>query len=355
MSPLPFVSVIIPACNAEAVLAEALGSVRHQSFPNYEVLIVDDGSTDRTGEVAQRFAGADPRFRLFQQANGGCPAARNTALRQARGEWIAFLDADDVWLPTKLERQFQLLEDDPKANFLFANYYVWNGRVDLIPRYSRRSKFPEGEVLHRLRDWNVFGTSTVVVQRQTLERVGHFDPELQNGQDWDLWLRIAEAGLRARGVWEPQARYRIWPGNITANKVRTTNYAVRLFEKALARPQPPGRLRHYQRSLRMARAFAELARAQSLLEHRPAEVPPAVLRAWKFYPPHIKWLWRYLGLVWPSALGGSWMAKTMRRKLKAWRMGKRLEVCPLESKGPVSDRGNLAGAGRRSCTIPEPF
>ena len=322
----PLVSVIVPACNAEKVLGDALASAQQQTYRELEIIVVDDGSTDGTGEVARRFAAADGRIRLLQQANGGSAAARNAALGNAHGEWIAFLDADDVWLPTKIESQLRLWQSDPAANFLFANYWNWDGQRDISVQYSRRRKFPKGNVLRELIYWGLFRTSTVMVRRETLDRAGLFDPELRNVHDWDLWLRIGETGFWARGVWEPQVRYRIWEKNASANRVNIARFVVRTLEKALARPQPAARLRHYRRAWRIARAQLELMQAQSLVSSAPDAVPAAVLRAWRCYPRRLKWLMRYLALVWPDALGGRWTSAAVRKKLRRWRMGQRVEM-----------------------------
>jgi GT2 family glycosyltransferase len=321
MNQSPLVSVVVPACNAEGVLAEALQSVRQQTYPGYEVIVVDDGSTDRTDEIALGFCREDSRFKLIRQANAGSAVARNTALKNAAGELITFLDADDLWLPTKLESQIRLWRSDPRANLIFTNYWIWNGQEDRFPRYRNAKKFPEGDVsfLHRE---NAFGTSTVMIPRETLEKAGPFDPELRGAQDWDLWLRISETGMRARGVREPQARYRIWSGNITADRVKNATYAVRVMEKAVARNPSAARLRRYRRGLCMARARLELARVHGLMQQSPGEVPQAVLRAWRCYPSDFQWLVGYFGLVWPAALGGNWTARAVRKKLQmtqGWR------------------------------------
>jgi glycosyltransferase involved in cell wall biosynthesis len=321
MNQSPFISVVVPAYNAEKVLSEALESVRRQSFQHHEVIVVDDGSTDRTGEIARRFCDEDSRFKLIRQANAGSAVARNTAIKQAAGEWIAFLDADDFWLPTKLESQINLWKSDPGANLIFTNYWIWSGQEDRFLRYRNARKFPEGhfQFLHLE---NVFGTSTVMIPRELFEKAGPFDPELRGAQDWDLWLRISENGLRARGVWEPQARYRIWPGGVTADRVRNATYGVRVMEKAVARSGSSPRLKGYRRALRMARARLELSRVHSLMKQSPAEVPRTVLRAWRCYPSDVKWLAGYLGLIWPAALGGNWTSRAVRKQLqitRGWR------------------------------------
>ena len=146
----PLVSIIIPAFNAAPVLVEALESARVQTFQNFEAIIVDDGSTDDTAEIARRFCAGDSRFRLLRQANAGLPAARNTALGQANGKWIAFLDADDAWLAQKLEHQLALAGEDARANFLFTNFYFWDGARDLAIRYRANRPLPDGDTSTKL-------------------------------------------------------------------------------------------------------------------------------------------------------------------------------------------------------------
>jgi glycosyltransferase involved in cell wall biosynthesis len=327
MNASPLVSIVIPAFNSEKVLTDALESVRTQTHTNFEALVVDDGSTDRTMEIASKYATDDTRFRCLKQSNAGSAVARNTALKQARGQWIAFLDSDDVWFPTKLETQLRLSNEDSAANLLFSNYWIWNGGQDRCLRYSRRREFPEGDLVGRLYRGNTFGTSTVMVRRDMMDRVVGFDPELRHVHDWDLWLRISEAGMHARGVWEPQIRYRIWSGNVTANRVRNATFAVRVMEKAVARAssQSSVQLADYRYGLRLAQARLELATAQSLIESSPREARAAVFRAWRCRPGRVEWLIRYLGLVWPAALGGRWTARAARTAVKQWRVGWRSE------------------------------
>jgi len=151
----------------------------------------------------------DVRFILLrQQKNIGESVARNAALKQARGEWIAFLDADDVWLPGKLAAQLDLLRREPNANLLFTDYFLWDGQNDFGRRYSDPDKFPDGDVSRRLIFFDLFGISTVMIKREILDVVGLFDVEMSLAQDWDLWLRIAERGLCAKGVRQPMVRYR---------------------------------------------------------------------------------------------------------------------------------------------------
>jgi len=297
----PRVSIIVPAYNVELFLAEALASVQQQTFREFEVIVVDDGSTDRTSEIARQFVEKDARFILLRQPNAGPAAACNVALKQARGEWIAFLGADDVWLPEKLTAQLDLLEQEPHANLLFTDYFLWNGQSDCGRRYGDPDKFPNGDVGRRLIFFDLFGTSTVMIKREILDVVGPFDVELLLAEDWDLWLRIAERGLCAKGVRQPLTRYRVWPGSASRNTLLMREANVLVLEKALTRPQRAAWRRAYKRSLQIARGNLEFTRVRPLIETQPKAVPAAALRAWLHCPTRLKWLLWYFMTLWPNS------------------------------------------------------
>lgn len=310
----PRITIIIPAFNAESFLAETLASVQRQTFRAFEAIVVDDGSADRTGEIARQFAEQDGRFVLLRQTHAGEAAARNLALKRARGEWVAFLDADDVWLPEKLAAQLDLLAEEPRANLLFTDCFLWDGRNDFDRRYANPHKFPDGDASRRLIYFDLFATSTVMLKREMVDAVGWFDAELPPAEDWDLWLRVAERGLCVKGVQRPMARYRSWPGQISRDKVRMCKANVRVLEKALARPQSALRRRAYQRSLRIARGNLELASARPLIETQPRAVPAAALRAWRHCPIRLKWLLWYIAALWPGSPWAEIVYSKMRRK-----------------------------------------
>ena len=310
----PRISIIIPAYNVEPFLAETLASVQQQTFHDFEVIVVDDGSTDLTGEVAQRFAEKDERFILLRQKKVGECVARNVALERVRGEWIAFLDADDVWLPEKLAAQLDLLKQEPNANLLFSDYFLWDGKNDFGRRYSDSRKFPDGDVGRRLIFFDLFGTSTVMIKREALDAVGLMDIELSAAPDWDLWLRIAERGLCSKGVRQPLARYRLWSGNVSRNIIRMCESNVLILEKALARPQRAAWRRDYKRSLQIARGNLELAKVRPLIETQPKAVPAAALRAWLHCPIRIKWLLWYFATLWPNSPWAGVVYRKIRRK-----------------------------------------
>src|SRR5262245_58991929 len=124
---MPRVSILIPLFDGEAFIGESLASVRAQTVEDWEAIVVDDGSSDGGAAIAAEAAARDARIRLLRQANAHTQAARNTALAAARGEWIALLDQDDVWLPEKLARQLDLAARQPRANLLFTETRHWDG------------------------------------------------------------------------------------------------------------------------------------------------------------------------------------------------------------------------------------
>jgi glycosyltransferase involved in cell wall biosynthesis len=315
MTDLPLVSVIVPAYNAAAVLRDALRSVAHQTYPRWEAIVVDDGSTDATGDLVREFAARDARFRLIQQPNAGVSAARNAGIAQARGEIIAFLDSDDFWFQPKLEQQLHLWNKHPEANLLFTNYRSWDGQNERELRYQSGSKFPEGNPIRRLIFFNLYATHTILLKRSALEKAGLFDPLLSIGEDWDLWLRLAEDGLNARGLIEPMSYYRVWPGNTMRQSLRVAESNVQVLEKNLEATRRAELRPLYRRSLAIARGQLELARARPFLESAPEKLAPALWNAWRHHPRRLKWLVWFGAVQWPKSMGGALLARLVHREI----------------------------------------
>jgi len=188
---VPRVSIVIPTYNRRLLLKETLDSVMAQSYTDFEVLVIDDGSDDGTREMVTGIS--DPRIRYDGQAHSGLPAAgRNRGIRISRGAWIAFLDSDDLWLPDKLEKQLQLNETRPDIGLFYSMATTIGHGNDQVPTIPYR-RMRSGHVFEDLFYFNFIPTLTVLVRRATLDHVGLFDerPDFKAIEDYDLWLRIA--------------------------------------------------------------------------------------------------------------------------------------------------------------------
>ena len=182
----PIVSVIIPVFNRPGFIRQAIDSVVEQSYEDREIIIVDDGSTDLTPVV---LAGYGDRIRRIHQPNRGVSAARNTGIRSAKGDLIAFLDADDYWLPGKLARQVAFFQDHPQARICQTEeIWIRNGRR-VNPK--KRHKKPSGFIFEPSLALCLVSPSAVMLRKTLLEEVGGFDERLPACEDYDLWLRIA--------------------------------------------------------------------------------------------------------------------------------------------------------------------
>jgi glycosyltransferase involved in cell wall biosynthesis len=181
--PPAVISVVIPVYNAEAYLAQALESAARQTYPRIEVLVIDDGSTDRSAEVARGHP--DSRIRVARQPNEGPAAARNHGVRLARGDFLAFLDADDVWDPVKLELQLEALRVHPDAAMAFGDLVPVHDAVD--PHTG--DLIPCGDAMHAP------SVGTLLIRAADFHRVGCFDPRWRVGEFIDWYARARDLGL----------------------------------------------------------------------------------------------------------------------------------------------------------------
>lgn len=181
------VSVVIATYNRATQVKEAIDSVLAQTAPVREIIVVDDGSRDNTRE--QLLAYGD-KVRPFFQKNGGASAARNLAMREAKGEWIAFLDDDDVWLPNKIERQMEIASANPALGLVYCSDYAVDEQLKIL--YTRNAAITNrGDVFERLLIKNFIFTSCVMARRSAVEKAGYMNLDFKFAQDWDLWLKIA--------------------------------------------------------------------------------------------------------------------------------------------------------------------
>lgn len=247
---MPKVSVIIPAYNALRYLPETIDSLFKQTFEDFEAIIVNDGSTD---SIEDWFDGIkDPRLKLISQVNQGQSKARNSGLEHAQGEFIAFLDADDLWEPSKLEKQVSLLMSNPEVGVI----YTWVAGIDSegVLRGRVIKNFAEGNVWKDLTQHNILECgSTPLIRRICFAKVGVFDERLPPCEDLDLWLRIA-CHYNFLVIKEPLVYYRQHASSSGKNwQVAEKNYIIAL-EKAFDNPPPTISLDELE-SLK-ARAFA---------------------------------------------------------------------------------------------------
>jgi teichuronic acid biosynthesis glycosyltransferase TuaG len=213
MSPAPAVSVITPVWNAVATLAATVASVRAQSFADWEMLIVDDGSTDGSRALAERLAAEEPRLRLLGwERNRGAAAARNAGIRAGRGRFLAFLDADDLWYPEKLEVQIGYMQDEG-VPFSFASYrrIAADGRPLGVVRVPARVDHA------RLLRGNAIPCLTAVFDRLHYGRAEM--PDLRRRQDYGLWLTLLARGGEAHGLLQVLADYRVRPGSLSSGRL----------------------------------------------------------------------------------------------------------------------------------------
>jgi glycosyltransferase involved in cell wall biosynthesis len=228
----PLVSIIIPAYNVSAYIGEALNSVFAQDFKSYEVIVVDDGSTDTT-ELAKVLEPYRQRISYIHQANRGISAARNAALRVARGKLVALLDADDVWLEGKLSEQLEFMKqggyDMVYGNALLFGEAPWRNGTTFMDRSPS-----DGTVsLNSLLDLRcTVVVSTVIMRKDLVEQVGGFDEEDRNiTEDFDLWLRLARIDARIGYQKKVVAKYRYRSDSVSASRVRIHEAALRVLQK----------------------------------------------------------------------------------------------------------------------------
>lgn len=197
----PRVSVIIPVYNAEKFISKTIDSVIAQTFSDWEIIAVDDGSVDRSPQILKKYSEKMPKkIKVITQKNKGVSIARNKAISAAKGEFIACLDQDDLWLPTKLEEQIRVLESNGEVGMVYCDSYVIdeNGKIikksvmeSILSRSFIRPKKFRGDIFDELFCVNFISLETVVVRKSVLKKVGLFNPKFKIAEDYDLFLRIA--------------------------------------------------------------------------------------------------------------------------------------------------------------------
>ena len=322
----PLVSVIMPAYNAERYLADSIRSVLAQTYADWELVVVDDGSTDGTARVARGFALADERVRYLYQENGGQGSARNTGLRNSRGTLVAFLDADDLWAADKLARQVAALEESG-CDVVFSGGYIFSddGAGDeTAPFKTPRGKFGGAEMFDRLFAENFIPVLSVLARKQALADAGFFAEErqYQNCEDYELWLRLAERGALFFGMGERLVRYRRHAASMThrQSKILLPMIAV------LRRHQRPGGPRGAEEKERIRGLYR--AAVSALLEEGRVDEARRCMREFTAWDSGalVTQLQSALLAVWPGGYNSisreclyraEWHAKSLRGRFSA--------------------------------------
>ena len=225
---MPRVSVIIPAYNSGATITETLRSVLVQTYSDFEIIVADDGSTDNTTEMVLRLAQEDNRIHLFQlKANQGVSKARNFAISNATGEWIAFLDSDDLWVEDKLEKQLKLAEKT-NADIVYCSYGIIDDKGNrtctdfIVEKHTSYDK-----MLAR----NVISCSTALIKKEYFNKYS-FSSEYAH-EDYALWMEMLRDGLDAYGNTEILAYYRLYSGTRSSNKIKAAKNRWIIYRKHL--------------------------------------------------------------------------------------------------------------------------
>jgi len=222
------VSIITPSYNSEKFIAKTIESVMTQTYENWEMIIVDDCSQDNSNEIIENYMQQDKRIKLIKlDKNSGPAIARNTAIKQAKGRYIAFLDADDLWLPEKLEKQINFMNYNDLA-FTYSAYKIIDESDNDLGWFVP----PATATYDSLLKTNYIGCLTAIYDSQKLGKI--YMPKILKRQDYALWLKILKQIKQTKGITEPLAVYRIRQNSVSSNKIKAAKYnwiIYREFEK----------------------------------------------------------------------------------------------------------------------------
>jgi glycosyltransferase involved in cell wall biosynthesis len=220
---MPTISIIMPAFNAAKYIRETIDSILSQSIEDWELLVTDDGSTDQTVEIIQEYITKDARIRLLKNECGKGPAAaRNHSVNHATGEYIAFLDSDDLWKPNKLEAQLDFMKERG-ADFSYTGY----NHMSVNGEFLKKIKVPESVDHNTLLTGNVIATATVMLRRSAFPDLEM--PDFPRAQDFALWLKLLSQTDQAFGLNEPLSDYRVTPNSGNRRKIFALKYLYDIY------------------------------------------------------------------------------------------------------------------------------
>ncbi len=273
----PVVSVVVPSFNYGHLIAQTLDSVLAQSSPDWECVVVDDGSTDDTADVVSAYTRRDRRFSYVSQRNAGLSAARNAGLRRSQGTYFQFLDADDVVEPSKLEHHVSYLNAHPYVGIVYGPARYFTTADPTQRRYSWTDPdtpwMPQvsgsGQVLvNALLDTNIMPVNSALVRREVLRRIGPFDERLQALEDWEYWIRCALGGVHFHFLDRENtyALVRLHEGSMSTDSLRMRAALVRHYRTTVRlAPNPTTRTSLCQRLVEARKALSELQIARGMI------------------------------------------------------------------------------------------
>ena len=206
------VSIIMPAFNSSKTILDSINSVQSQTYQNWEMIIIDDGSTDNTKDIITPFL-SDYRIKYLRQLNSGPSIARNNGINKAKGKYLAFLDSDDLWKPNKLEIQIKYLHNNPTYGLIHTNYSTFENDIKDCKPFKQSSWFSKWPGYDRLLIFDSIGTLTVLTETQ-LKSLGGFRKDLFGTEDWDLWIRVSKE-TKISKLNDDTAYYRINPDGLS--------------------------------------------------------------------------------------------------------------------------------------------
>jgi glycosyltransferase involved in cell wall biosynthesis len=224
----PKISVIIPVYNQANYLEDALQSVLAQTYHDYEIVVVNDGSTDASEEIANRYR---EKIRYIYQENRGLAGARNTGIRESKGELIALLDSDDIWLPDYLERMVALTEENPQAAVFYCAARCVDEQGLLLKQIVGYQPVESADLYKYLLRSNFIIPSTITARKTAIEQINCFDQNLRSCEDWDLWLILLSSGYLFCGIPDVLTHYRIHVKSLSADVLKMQYYYKSVVEK----------------------------------------------------------------------------------------------------------------------------
>tara|TARA_Y100000031_G_scaffold149436_1_gene187249 strand:+ start:162 stop:1022 length:861 start_codon:yes stop_codon:yes gene_type:complete len=232
------ISIVMPVFNASSWVSTAIKSVQEQSIQDWELWIIDDGSEDNSLEIIEPFL-SDQRISLLRQKNAGPAIARNIGLEKATGEYLAFLDSDDYWMPDKLVQQLNFIDSHKECGLVHTDYRIFHEEPKVSKPFKQPGWFSRWSEEERLLVCDTIGTLTVLTYTELVKEVGGFREDLHGTEDWDLWIRISKDSKICKLNYET-ACYRIHPTGISQSSIQHFNelekvYNYHIFESDVSR------------------------------------------------------------------------------------------------------------------------